>query len=98
MWSVLRNHEGRYIMQKFVLAALAAICVSGAAFAEEATSSKAAATATNPAPMSNSEMDKVVAGYSTDNNGGTGGAGLGNGQGQGYLNKNYHGRFYCPGC
>jgi expansin (peptidoglycan-binding protein) len=96
MWSVLRNHEGN-IMQKLAiaLAAFAAIGFSGTAFAEEATSSKAAATATNPAPMSNSEMDRVVAGYNENNEGWHGGAigYSGNQNGLGAYNKNPNGRF-----
>jgi len=49
----------------FVLAALAAIGFSGAAFAEEASTGSRTIT-TGPAAMTDSEMDKVTAGTSLD--------------------------------
>jgi hypothetical protein len=45
--------------------------------------------------MSDADMDKVTAGFSTDNNGLNGGGigASGNGKGNGAANNNFHGRF-----
>jgi hypothetical protein len=77
-------------MQKLAiaLAALAAICVSGVAFAEDAAKS--------PLTMSDSEMDRVTAGApgSNGNTNYTNGHAYGAYQGNGYWkNNDEHGRF-----
>jgi len=75
----------------FVVAALVA-AVSTAAAAKDVKQEKHA----GPVQMTDAEMDKVTAGFSTDNNGLNGGGigfgnGHGGGKGQGALNGN--GRF-----
>jgi opacity protein-like surface antigen len=77
----------------FVVAALVA-AVSTAAVAKDVKQEKRA----GPVQMTDSEMDKVTAGFSTDNNGLNGGGvgfggGNGGGNGQGPAHNNFHGRF-----
>ena len=77
----------------FVIAVIAATC-SGVAFAGEVKQDKKAPVPSVKATtMSDADMDKVTAGFSTDNNGLNGGGtgASGNGRGRGAMNGN--GRF-----
>ncbi len=78
----------------FMLAVIAAAC-SSVAFAGEVKQTKTAAPVVKTTTMSDAQMDKVTAGFSTDNNGlngaGIGASGLG--KGNGAANNNFHGRF-----
>ncbi len=75
----------------FVVAALVA-AVSTAAIAKDVKQEKRP----GPVQMTDREMDKVTAGFSTANNG-LNGAGIGassdSAKGQGAANNNFHGRF-----
>jgi hypothetical protein len=76
----------------FVVAALVA-AVSTAAVAKDVKQEK---RATGPVQMTDAEMDKVTAGFSTDNNGLNGGGigfGNGHGNGKGLGATNGNGRF-----
>jgi hypothetical protein len=77
----------------FVVAVIAAACTSVAFAGEIKQDKKATAPAVKATTMSDAQMDKVTAGFSTDNNGLTGGGGLGNGHGQGWFRNNSNGRF-----
>ena len=73
-----------------VLAALV-VGLSPAAMAKEVKQQKPV----TPAQMSNTDLDKITAGFSSNNNG-LNGAGIGasgNGKGQGAANNNGHGRY-----
>ncbi len=84
----------------FGLAVIAAAC-SSVAFAGEVKQTKAAAPVVKATTMSDADMDKVTAGFSSDNNGANGGGigfgdGNGNGKGQGgglLGHNNPNGRF-----
>jgi len=74
----------------FALAALA-VALSSAAIAKEVKRQKPV----TPAQMSDTDLDKITAGFSSNNNGLNGGGvgASGNGRGQGADNNNPHGRF-----
>jgi len=79
----------------FVLAVIAAAC-SSVAFAAEVKKEKAHVPAVKATTMSDADMDKVIAGFSSDNNGFRG-AGIGASsdaqKGQGAARNLDHGRF-----
>jgi hypothetical protein len=77
----------------FVIAVIAAACSSVAFAGEVKQDKKATAPAVKATNMSDAQMDKVTAGFSSDNNGLRGGGGLGNGHGHGYFRNNGNGRF-----
>ena len=78
----------------FVIAVIAAAC-SSVAFAGEVKKDKAQVPAVKATTMSDAQMDKVTAGFSTDNNGDNGGGTgfKGNDLGRGAGRNNIHGRF-----
>ncbi len=81
----------------FGLAVIAAAC-SSVAFAGEVKQTKTAAPTVKAQTMTDADMDKVTAGFSSDNNGanggGTGFSGNDKGQGGGlYGHNNSNGRF-----
>jgi hypothetical protein len=88
--------QGVSFMRKsvFVLAVIGAAC-SSVAFAGEVKKDNAHAPVVKATTMSDADMDKVTAGFSTDNNGLNGGGigASGNGKGNGAANNNFHGRF-----
>ncbi len=79
----------------FVLAVIAAAC-SSVAFAAEVKKDNAHVPAVKATTMSDADMDKVTAGFSSDNNG-LNGAGIGASsdlqKGRGADMNNVHGRF-----
>ena len=82
----------------FVIAVIAAACSSVAFAGEVKQDKKAPAPTVKATTMSDADMDKVTAGFSTDNNGANGG-GIGASSnltyppGRGAANNNDHGRF-----
>jgi hypothetical protein len=91
--AILRRMEGSMGKSVFVVAALVA-AVSTTAVAKDVKQPKYS----GPVQMTDSEMDKITAGYSTDNNGLNGGGigygnGNGGGNGQGPAHNNFHARF-----
>ena len=80
----------------FVIAVIAAACSSVAFAAEVKQDKKAPAPTVKATTMSDADMDKVTAGFSSDNNGWHG-AGIGfssdQQKGRGADNNNFHGRF-----
>jgi hypothetical protein len=80
-------------MNKSVLVAalLAAACSTG--FAAEAKQQKAQVPAVKATTMSNADMDKVTAGFSSNNNGDNGGGIGASGMGKGNGAANGNGRF-----
>jgi hypothetical protein len=78
----------------FVLAVIGAAC-SSVAFAGEVKKDNAHAPVVKATTMSDADMDKVTAGFSSDNNGANGGGTgfSGNDKGRGAAMSNAHGRF-----
>ena len=79
----------------FVIAVIAATCSSVAFAGEVKQDKKAPVPSVKATTMSDADMDKVTAGFSSDNNGTNGGGtgASGNGLGRGAEHNNPHGRF-----
>jgi hypothetical protein len=79
----------------FVIAVIAATCSSVAFAGEVKQDKKAPVPSAKATTMSNADMDKVTAGFSSDNNGANGGGTgfSGNDLGRGADRNNPHGRF-----